>query len=188
MTSQNDRNASREVTNSSSEFSIDNGVKADIEKAVGELGLSPDKQHRVVMTMQQVVDHHSGPLPPPQVLLQYDQALPGLAERIVAMTESELRHSQNMQVTSLQADIAERRRGQITATAITITSLVISGLVMVSGYPLTGGILGGGTILIIATSLLGGREYLLKKLDGSRPTGSDTKRQLPPRARNRKKQ
>ena len=37
---------------------------------------------------------HSGPLPSPDVLQKYDQVLPGLAERIMRLTENQHRHRQ----------------------------------------------------------------------------------------------
>jgi Predicted membrane protein (DUF2335) len=39
----------------------------------------------------------AGPLPPPALLAEYEQALPGLAERIVAMAENEGNHRRAME-------------------------------------------------------------------------------------------
>lgn len=36
--------------------------------------------------------HFSGPLPPPEELAKYDRVVPGAAERIISMAESEMRH------------------------------------------------------------------------------------------------
>ena len=37
-------------------------------------------------------EHWSGPLPPPAALQRYDEVLPGAAERILAMAETEQQH------------------------------------------------------------------------------------------------
>ena len=40
----------------------------------------------------QVRHEFSGPLPPPDLLAQYDQVMPGLAQKIVSQFESETNH------------------------------------------------------------------------------------------------
>lgn len=48
----------------------------------------------------------SGPLPPPELFAHYDEVLPGSAERILAMTESEQAHRQQW------FDLAAKRESQ----------------------------------------------------------------------------
>lgn len=43
-----------------------------------------------ITTYQAVLEHYSGPLPAPRQLAEYDQILPGAADRILKMAESEL--------------------------------------------------------------------------------------------------
>lgn len=62
----------------------------------------------------------SGPLPHPQVLAQYNEALPNGAERIMQMTESELRHRQGME-----------HRGQFFAFVIAVAAL-LGGIVLIA--------------------------------------------------------
>ncbi len=45
----------------------------------------------------------SGPLPPPQILQQYDEVVPGAAERIIANAESRQAHDQAMEERALTA-------------------------------------------------------------------------------------
>ncbi|WP_339529351.1 DUF2335 domain-containing protein [Pseudomonas mucidolens] len=47
---------------------------------------------RVVTQAVMQLEQHRGPLPPPRQLFEYEQCLPGAAERIVAMAEKEQNH------------------------------------------------------------------------------------------------
>lgn len=49
-----------------------------------------------------------GPLPAPQELLQYDQLLPGSADRIIAMAEREQAHRINVEDLAHRAEIRHR--------------------------------------------------------------------------------
>ncbi len=70
-----------------------------------------------------------------------------------------------MQRRGFAAEATERRIGQIGAMLITLTALLVSGWIATAGYPLTGGILGGATLIGVVSIFIGGREYLLSKLD-----------------------
>lgn len=66
----------------------------------------------------------SGPIPPPDVLSEYNQVLPGLAERIVRMTEDEGRHRRDVE--SRVVRLSEL--GLASATLIALT-IIVGGLV-----------------------------------------------------------
>ena len=51
----------------------------------------------------------SGPLPPPEVLAQYEVALPGAAERIFKMMERQEEHRQTLERAESEADRALKR-------------------------------------------------------------------------------
>ena len=51
---------------------------------------------------------YSGPLPPPVLLGQYDQVLPGCAERIVQLTEKQSSHRQELEALVIRANIRHR--------------------------------------------------------------------------------
>ncbi|HEV7488560.1 MAG TPA: DUF2335 domain-containing protein [Thermoanaerobaculia bacterium] len=56
--------------------------------------------------------HFRGPLPPPHVLGQYNQAFPNAAERIVEMAEGQSKHRQDLEKSRMLADINNEKRGQ----------------------------------------------------------------------------
>lgn len=54
---------------------------------------------QLIQTSITRAEQFSGPLPPPQVLDQYNKLVPGFAERIMAMAESQLNHRHDLETT-----------------------------------------------------------------------------------------
>ena len=57
--------------------------------------------------------HHSGPLPPPSQLAEYDRVHPGLAERIVGMAERQQAPHHATTTRVLDGTLSTTKRGQI---------------------------------------------------------------------------
>ena len=60
----------------------------------------------------QLSGRFSGPLPPPSLLQEYENILPGMAERLVATFEKEANHRHTVELTGLNAAINQVKRGQ----------------------------------------------------------------------------
>jgi uncharacterized membrane protein len=60
----------------------------------------------------QMMEQWQGPLPPPEKLAAFNNAFPGCAERIVARTESQSQHRQELERTVITGNVAMARRGQ----------------------------------------------------------------------------
>lgn len=66
----------------------------------------------------------SAPLPPPDALIQYNQAFPGCAERIVASAESQAQHRQHLEKITVEGNVESQRRGQWMAFILALLILV----------------------------------------------------------------
>jgi uncharacterized membrane protein len=106
----------------------------------------------------------TGPLPHPQLFEQYERVLPGAADRIFAMAESEAHHRRAMEEKAINADIegmrrqfAEGRVGQFCALVITIGFIVSGTYVALRGQPLAGVALSGIGITTIVSTFIWGR-------------------------------
>lgn len=62
---------------------------AEIIKGAGNESEKVEGVKEVLVRSISITQSHSGPLPPPAILKEYDNILPGAAERIFAMTEKE---------------------------------------------------------------------------------------------------
>ena len=87
------------------------------------------------------------PLPPPALLEQYDQIVPGLASEIVKRAEVEGSHLRSLDQAALKAAVDYRARGQWMGFAAVVGLLGVSALALVEGAFWVAGI-----ALTIATS------------------------------------
>ena len=87
----------------------------------------------------------SGPLPPPQVLYQYEKNLPGTADRIISMAEKEqnFRHSINEKMVNTES--RDSKMGILSAGFISFL-LIIGGIVVILNVPTIAGTIVGGLI------------------------------------------
>ena len=52
-----------------------------------------------------------GPIPPPDILAGYDQVVPGAADRIITMAETQSRHRQEIEKSIINSDIRNSKLG-----------------------------------------------------------------------------
>jgi uncharacterized membrane protein len=64
-----------------------------------------------------------GPIPPPEILLKYNEALPNAAERIVAMAESQLKHRQTLERQVIDSNCKAQQRGPIYGLIVCLSAI-----------------------------------------------------------------
>ena len=95
---------------------LDEGQEEIIEKQI-ERVLEGKVQKRELpsiaaqITQIAVSEQFSGPMPHPRHLRQYEEVLPGAAERILSMAEKSLDHNTMMSNKMLSAEIEDSKRG-----------------------------------------------------------------------------
>lgn len=72
----------------------------------------------------------TGPLPPPEVLEKYNQAVPGLAERIIKMAEQQATHRQQLELTVVESNAFVQKLGPFLGFVVAMTA-VVGGIVMI---------------------------------------------------------
>jgi uncharacterized membrane protein len=90
----------------------------------------PSGPHNQKLTHFQVTaSSFQGPIPPPDVLAGYETLLPGSANRILSMAESQTRHRQNLETKVTDHDIRNAERGLYAAFGIGIVGIVSGSIV-----------------------------------------------------------
>ena len=74
---------------------------------------------------------YAGPIPPPEVLAQYENVLPGLADRIMAESERQRAHRQAAEMTLIRNDARARMAGLIVGMVV-----ALAGVLAALGQPL----------------------------------------------------
>ena len=85
-----------------------------------------------------IVSHFFGPIPPPAVLNQYDEIVPGAAARIIKLAEKETaaRISLAKQVTS--SELRRLDRGLWVGFAVVMTAIAVGGILVAFGHEAAG--------------------------------------------------
>jgi uncharacterized membrane protein len=78
----------------------------------------------------QAMARFSGPLPPPEALERYNQILPGSAERLIAMAESQHSHRQELEKHVIHSNVSAQRLGTILGFIVAMT-VIIGGVYLV---------------------------------------------------------
>ncbi|HEY4532818.1 MAG TPA: DUF2335 domain-containing protein [Fusobacterium sp.] len=66
------------------------------------------KKQGVIVKEQEI--HYSGIIPPPNIVQGYENVCPGAADRILAMTENDLKHKYTMEQKDLESTVQCRRK------------------------------------------------------------------------------
>jgi uncharacterized membrane protein len=123
------------------------------------------------VVFQSSIQQFSGPLPPPEHLREYEQIVPGAAERLIKMAEDQSVHRRGLENRVIDAQIRQSDRGQWMAVAVAMLFLAGSIWVTLAGFPWVGSILGGTTVAslvgIFITSKWQQKKDLEQKRSGS---------------------
>ncbi|MBU6321274.1 MAG: DUF2335 domain-containing protein [Patescibacteria group bacterium] len=86
------------------------------------------------MAHQQTTTIHAGPLPAPEDLARYEQVLPGLADRIMAMAESQAKHRQSLESRVIWFDGTRATLGLLFGLVIALAGVIGGVLLVTRGY------------------------------------------------------
>ena len=100
----------------------------------------------------------SGPLPPPEILVQYNEIIPDGAERIMQMAERQQAHRHNMEKHVIFEEVKQSGRGQIFGLVISLVTVISATSCIYLGHEWPGAILGVGGLTGLVALFLQGRK------------------------------
>jgi uncharacterized membrane protein len=115
--------------------------------ASGEI---PPEQARLLQLFYARIEERTsiGPIPPPEVLREYEEVLPGLADRIMTMAEKQAGHRQGLE-NKITTHNAEREKGSHRSTTVVLVVAILCGTGLIAtGYSVEG--------LVALISVVGG--------------------------------
>ena len=119
----------------------------------------PDPSGRVITQVLHEEHRISGPLPTPDILLGYDEVLPGAAERIMRMAEKEQASAREVEGIAVRAATADNRRGQIFGFLVALAAFGTASFLGYLGHEIAAAIVGGGTVVALVTVFVTGRRH-----------------------------
>ena len=105
---------------------------------------SPTERTEVMMAMSR---SFSGPLPPPEYLAGYNDAVPGSGDRIFSMAESQQSHRQFIEKRVVDSNISSQNLGTILGFVIVMTAIV-GGIYLIAVGKAVGGLVSIITALV----------------------------------------
>jgi len=150
----NDSDYNQEPDSDQTLETVPESVERELEEALSEL---PDEQRQAVnkamkLVMQVTrVEQHSGPLPHPRIIREYEEIIPGGADRIIKMAELEQSQRHELEKQVLQIDRDANRATIDTDRMGMLSALIVALVTLIGGiYLLSIGIDIGGLVLLLA--------------------------------------
>jgi uncharacterized membrane protein len=105
-----------------------------------------------------------GPLPKPETLKQFDDIVPGAAERILTQFEEQSRHRRDLEQKVISNDIVLSQRGLTFALVIGVIAIVGGIVTALVGKELAGAFIGGGGVIGLVSAFIYGSQAKRKHL------------------------
>ena len=96
-------------------------------------------------------EEYQGPLPHPDTLRQFNEVLPGLADRIIQQWELQSAHRRGIEQKAIQADITRAYLGLAAGYTVTIAFLIVAAFLVVYGYAWPGTVIGTVDLVALAS-------------------------------------
>jgi uncharacterized membrane protein len=118
--------------------------------------VSVTNQHSIAESAQVHIEKRSGPLPHPADFEHYDQVLPGAAERIMAMAETQSNHRQGMELQQQKIESRNSFLGILCAFCLGLVGIIAGAVCIYNGREIGGSALAGTSLASLVTSFIYG--------------------------------
>lgn len=118
--------------------------------------IPPEEKAKQVARIVAVTEEYGGPLPHPSILKGYEEVLPGAAERIIHMAESQSEHRQYLEKTVIKGDSLRSYLGLGAGLIIALCWLGGSVFLIYKGHDFAGASLGAIDIFALVSVFVTG--------------------------------
>lgn len=140
-------------------------LPSELEERMEDLPPEAKNIVREVIQTESYRETIRSPLPPPALLKQYEEILPGATDRFLTSFENQAKHRQKQEIKLLDAEIAdqkadrsERKRGQWLGFGIGSIAIITGDIVAGIGQPWSGTFLGcSGVASLVSVFVIGRR-------------------------------
>lgn len=140
----------------------------DIKLILNDPNLSKDTKEKIVnfistFTIRKATTF-SGPLPPPEILKNYNDIVQNGAERIISMAEKQSIHRMMLEEHAIKEELKQSRNGQFFGFFLGVFGLSLATILAMYGHETIAGIFGTTTILGLVTVFVLGKKAQIKEL------------------------
>lgn len=109
-----------------------------------------------MIALRHQTESFSGPLPHPDILKKFNEAVPGAAERIIKMAEEQASHRKELEKAVIHSNISRSKWGQILGFILALIGLIVACVVAIYGNAIAGGVIGVGTLVSLVSVFMYG--------------------------------
>lgn len=132
-----------------------------ILRAVSDETKKADVRQAIMLIRE---ESYSGPIPSPKALQEYDVILPGAADRIIKMAESQQIHRMSMEQKAITEQLSFNKRGQILGFIIFCLGIAVAIFFACYDMKTFAGIFLTGTMVTIISIFVSGKREAKKDL------------------------
>ena len=107
---------------------------------------------------------HQGPLPHPAVLKQYNDVVPGAAERIIKMAEQQAMHRQDLEAHIIRTDTLKSLLGMVFGFVVALVGFGGGLYAAFAGQPFWGGAVSIGTLASVVIAFIYGTRVRVREM------------------------
>lgn len=139
------------------EARYDQEIAQEVTRRISNLVPAGQREQVIAQVTALVTrEQFSGPIAHPRHLREYDEIVPGSANRIIAMAESQLAHSQQIQSEAIAAEIADQKEGRRLGFAALVLLIAAALACVLTGHDaIATAFLGAGAVGIIGLFIKG---------------------------------
>lgn len=123
------------------------------------------ERDKVIQAIMVVRESFSGPIPHPSILKGYEQIVPGSADRIITMAETQQEHRMELEKMAVSGQLSSNKRGQIFAFIVFFVCIGVGVLLAFLGMKTFAGTLITVTVVSLAGLFLTGRAGISSDLE-----------------------
>lgn len=130
----------------------------------------------------QLTRSYSGPIPPPEMLREFNAVDPGRAAKLMQLAEDQTRHRMALEKSVIRSDIYKSWAGLASAFLITMTSLGLGTYLIVNGHSIEGSVFGGASIAgVVAAFIYGTASRKAERVEKQQSMAGKGKPKVPAR-------
>lgn len=118
----------------------------------------PDELVGSVIVQREVSQTYHGPIPPPLMLAEYDNIVPGSAKVIISLFENQSNHRMALEKQVITSDIRRSWGGLVAGFVVCVLVLVASILLILNDHEVSGTVLGTVDLVSLVSVFVIGRK------------------------------
>ena len=142
-------------------------IPPEILSIINQLGIDdPQKKQKLAVALSRT--SFSGPIPPPELLKQYNDIISDGADRIVSMAENQSKHRMDLEKSVITEELKQSKRGQIFGLTLVIFCIILAFILSMTNHETVAGILAGSTVVSLATVFVIGKQAQKRNLNSKK--------------------